>query len=126
MRILVLTFWSVVYPVVVVLAAPFWMFKMLRRDGWGSGLLERVGFYDRDVEFERTGGVYLHAVSVGEVLLALKLIGQWKSVKGEHFVLVPTTATGMAVAREKAPEGVRVIYAPLDFGFLANRYSPFL
>ena len=32
------------------------MLKMLRRDGWGSGLLERIGIYWREVEFERTGG----------------------------------------------------------------------
>lgn len=121
MRVLVLSVWNLVYPVVALLAAPFWLLKMLRRDGWGSGLLERLGIYDRDPEYEKTSGVYIHAVSVGEVLLALKLIGEWRKRKGVHFVLVPTTATGMAVAREKAPEGVRVIYAPLDFGFLIRR-----
>lgn len=113
--------WNLVYPVVVVLAAPFWMLKMFRRDGWGSGLLERIGLYRRDAEFERTGGVYIHAVSVGEVLMALKLIAKWRLQSDDHFVLVPTTATGMAVAREKAPDAVRVVYAPLDFGFLIRR-----
>lgn len=121
MRGVSLFFWNLIFPVVVVLAAPFWLLKMFRRDGWGSGLLERVGFYRRDAEFERTGGVYLHAVSVGEVLLALKLIAKWRQESPDHFVLVPTTATGMAVAREKAPREVRVIYAPLDFGFLIRR-----
>lgn len=113
--------WNLIYPVVVLLAAPFWVLKMLRRGGWGSGLLERVGFYDRDAEAERAGGVYIHAVSVGEVLLALKLIERWRLDGADHFILVPTTATGMAVAREKSPEGVRVVYAPLDFGFLIRR-----
>ncbi|YCM46136.1 glycosyltransferase N-terminal domain-containing protein [Verrucomicrobiaceae bacterium 227] len=121
MRTLVLILWSVLYPLVVVLAAPFWILKMLRRDGWGSGLLERIGIYDRDPEFERAGGVYIHAVSVGETLLALKLIERWREVTKDHFVLVPTTATGMAVAREKAPKDVRVVYAPLDFAFLIRR-----
>ena len=114
MRSLVLIIWSVLYPLVVLLGAPFWVLKMLRRDGWGSGLLERMGIYDRAAEFERSGGVYLHAVSVGETLLALKLIELWREATDDHFVLVPTTATGMAVAREKAPEGVRVVYAPPD------------
>jgi 3-deoxy-D-manno-octulosonic-acid transferase len=121
MRTIVLIFWSVLYPLVVLLVAPFWILKMLRRDGWGSGLLERIGIYDRDAEFERLGGVYIHAVSVGEVLLALKLIERWREMTDDHFVLVPTTATGMAVAREKAPKDVRVLYAPLDFGFLIRR-----
>lgn len=121
MRILVLVFWNILYPLAVVFAAPFWMLKMFRRDGWGSGLLERIGLYDRAQEFERTGAVYIHAVSVGEVLLALKLITKWREKSGDHFVLVPTTATGLAVAQEKAPGFVRVIYAPLDFGFLIRR-----
>lgn len=117
----VLVIWGVVYPFLVFIAFPFWLLKMLRRDGWGSGLLERLGCYGRDAEFEKCGAVYVHAVSVGEVLLALKLITKWREVAQENFILVPTTATGMAVAREKAPEGVRVIYAPLDFGFLVRR-----
>lgn len=117
----VLLIWNICYPFVVILAAPFWMLKMFRRDGWGSGLLERVGIYGRDAEFEKSGAVYLHAVSVGEVLLALKLIARWKKETQDHFILVPTTATGMAVARERSPEGVRIIYAPLDFGFLIRR-----
>ena len=121
MRTLVIFFWRIFSPLVALAAAPFWMLKMLRRDGWGSGLLERIGIYRREVEFERIGAVYIHAVSVGEVLLALKVITEWRKETSDHFVLVPTTATGMAVAREKAPEDVRVIYAPLDFGFLIRR-----
>ncbi len=121
MRRLVLFLWCLFYPVVAIFAAPFWLLKMIRRDGWGSGLLERIGLYDQDAEFERTGGVYIHAVSVGEVLLALKLIARWRGETDDHFVLVPTTATGMAVARERAPKGVRVVYAPLDLGFLVRR-----
>ena len=42
-------FWRVLYPLVALAAAPFWMLKMLRRDGWGSGLLERIGIYWREV-----------------------------------------------------------------------------
>ncbi len=121
MRSLILIFWNMIYPVVVILASPFWMMKMWRRGGWGSGMKERLGVYDREAEMEKCGGVYLHAVSVGEVLLALKLIEKWNAKIMEHFVLVPTTATGMAVAREKAPGNVRVVYAPLDIPFLIKR-----
>ncbi|MGJ8698255.1 MAG: 3-deoxy-D-manno-octulosonic acid transferase [Verrucomicrobiaceae bacterium] len=118
---LVRFFYNLVLPVVCLVAAPFWLVKMIRRGGWGTGLLERVGIYGRDAEFEKQGAVYVHAVSVGETLLALKLIEAWREVSEDHFILVPTTATGMAVAREKAPEGVRVIYAPVDFSFLIRR-----
>lgn len=110
-----------VLPLICLLAAPAWLRKMTRRGGWGSGLLERLTVYDRDPEFEKNGAVYVHAVSVGEVLLALKLIHAWHQETGDHFVLVPTTATGMQVAKENAPDFVRVIYAPIDFSFLVRR-----
>ena len=121
MRTLTLLFWNAIYPVVVTLALPFWLLKMWRRGGWGSGLLERLGRYNCKAEMEKRGGVYIHAVSVGEVLLALKFIKKWQMQTEEHFILVPTTATGMAVARENAGSEVRVIYAPLDFPFLIKR-----
>ncbi len=121
MRTLTLLFWNAIYPVVVTLALPFWLLKMWRRGGWGSGLLERLGRYNCKAEMEKRGGVYIHAVSVGEVLLALKFIKKWQMQTKEHFILVPTTATGMAVARENAGSEVRVIYAPLDFPFLIKR-----
>lgn len=118
---LVLIFYNLALPVLSLLAAPSWLLKMVRRGGWGSGLTERIGIYDRDPESEKQGAVYVHAVSVGEVLLALKLIEAWRAKTGDHFILVPTTATGMEVAREKAPDFVRVIYAPIDFSFLLRR-----
>ena len=117
-----LFFYQLILGVVCLLVAPFWWMKMVRRGGAGSGLLERIGVYGRDEVYEPTGVIYVHAVSVGEVLLALKLIEGWrKKDAGEEFVLVPTTATGMAIAKEKAGENVRVIYSPLDFSFLIRR-----
>lgn len=123
-----LIFYNLALPVICLLAAPSWLLKMVRRGGWGSGLAERIGIYNRDPESEKQGAVYVHAVSVGEVLLALKLIEAWRAQTGDHFILVPTTATGMEVAREKAPDFVRLIYAPIDFPFLLrrafSRFSP--
>ncbi|MGC6425632.1 MAG: 3-deoxy-D-manno-octulosonic acid transferase [Akkermansiaceae bacterium] len=113
--------YNLALPAISLLTAPAWLLKMIRRGGWGSGLLERLTIYDRDPEFEKGGAVYVHAVSVGEVLLALKLIKAWHEETGDHFVLVPTTATGMAVAKEKAPGFVRVIYAPVDLPLLVRR-----
>lgn len=121
--------YRLLFPLVCVVLAPFWLIKMIRRGGWGSGLIERIGVYDRPVETEDKNGVYIHAVSVGEVLLAIRLIKRWQELHpNEIFVLAPTTATGMAVARTSAPAEVRIIYAPLDFAFLIqrllDRFSP--
>jgi 3-deoxy-D-manno-octulosonic-acid transferase len=121
--------YNLLLPVFCVVAAPAWILRMARRGGLSRHLWERLGFYDRPAEIESGGGVYLHAVSVGEVMIALKLIAQWRQDDAEEqFVLAATTSTGFQVATEKAPEGVRVIYSPVDFPFLIRglfrRFKP--
>ena len=45
--------YQLVLPVVCLLVAPAWLLKMIRRGGWGSGLVERLGIYSREAEFEK-------------------------------------------------------------------------
>ena len=128
-RTLLLVLYNLLLPVVALLAAPGWIRKMAQRGGLSGRLWERLGIFGRDAEFERTGGVYMHAVSVGEVLIALKLIGRWRERDpDETFVLAATTSTGFSLAEEKAPEGVRVVYSPVDFPWLVagmfRRFEP--
>ncbi|GEM_PF-3818718 len=56
------------------LAAAGWIRKMCQRNGLGTGIKQRFGFYDQLAESANKGGIYIHAVSVGEVQIALKLI----------------------------------------------------
>lgn len=122
MRFLVLAIYNTVLPIFFVIAFPAWLLKMSKRGGIGTGLLERVGLFKSDAEFEKQGVIYVHAVSVGEVLIGIKLIKEWLiKHPGERMLLVPTTATGHAVAMEYAPAGVEVIYSPLDFSFILKR-----
>lgn len=119
---LVLTLYNLLLPLVFVLGFPAWLIKMLKRGGYGSGLLQRFGIYKEELDFEPVGSVYVHAVSVGEVMIALKLIKQWRTLHPKrHFLLAPTTATGHAVAKQHASSYVRVIYSPLDFIFITRR-----
>lgn len=110
-------------PLLFLAAFPGWIVKMLRRGGFGTALGERLALYGSDAEFEPCGAVHVHAVSVGESLLALKLIREWKAAEPERrFVLATGTATGHAVATGAALEGLRVTYAPLDFRWMVRRY----
>lgn len=119
---LVLLVYNLLLPVLAVLAAPGWICKMARREGLSARLWERLGFFAEDPEFEPCGGVYLHAVSVGEVLIALKLIERWRERHPEEtFVLAATTSTGFDLACAKAPPAVRVIYSVVDLPLLVAR-----
>ena len=119
----VLGLYRLLLPVFFLIMLPGWIVRMGRRGGFGSGLRERFSIYSRPEEEEPCGEVHVHSVSVGETLLALKLIRAWRAkVPGKRFVLATGTATGHAVAVEAALEGVRVTYAPVDFPICVNRY----
>ncbi len=120
---LALLIYRLLLPLLFLAAFPGWIVKMLRRGGFGTRLGERLALYRADLEYEPCGAVHVHAVSVGESLLAVKLIREWMKVEpGRRFVLATGTATGHAVARAAGVEGLRVTYAPLDFKWMVRRY----
>jgi 3-deoxy-D-manno-octulosonic-acid transferase len=118
-----LLIYRLLLPLLFLAAFPGWIVKMLRRGGFGTRLGERAAIYRTETEFEPHGAVHIHAVSVGEALLALKLIREWLLQEpGRRFVLATGTATGHAVATSAVIPSVRVTYAPLDFRFMVRRY----
>jgi 3-deoxy-D-manno-octulosonic-acid transferase len=128
-RSLVLFIYNLLLPVFFIVAFPAWLLKMWKRGGYGTGLMERFGSFSIDASEEPRDVIYIHAVSVGEVFIALKLIKQWLQAEPNlKVVLAATTSTGHAVARENALAGVRVIYSPLDFNMIVtevlSRFQP--
>ena len=56
--------------------------------------MERFGLYRVSYNREPKGVLYVHAVSVGEVVLALKFLRAWLRERGGSAVLATSTATG--------------------------------
>jgi len=120
---LVLALYRLLLPLYLFVAMPGWLVRMGQRGGFGSGLRERFTIYRPPLEDEPCGEVHLHSVSVGETMIAVKLLRAWQAREpGKRFVLAVGTATGHAVAVEAALPGVRVTYAPVDFRLCVNRY----
>jgi len=120
---LVLGLYRLLLPLLLLIAMPGWLIRMARRGGFGSGLRERFSIYTLPDEEEPCGQVHLHSVSVGETMIALKLLRAWQAREpGKRFVLAVGTATGHAVAMEAALPGVRVTYAPFDLQICVKRY----
>ncbi len=120
-RFLFLLLYNLFLPVFLILSLPGYLIKMKKRGGWGTGLLERFGIYRRPKETEPQGGLYVHAVSVGETMIALKFIREWAKTHSEAVVLATSTATGHEIARKAALPGVRPLYSPLDVPGLSGR-----
>jgi 3-deoxy-D-manno-octulosonic-acid transferase len=65
--------------------------------------------------------IWVHAVSVGEVIAALPYLKQLKKEFPEIKVVLSTiTYTGQRMANEKFPEADRIMYMPWDAGFILH------
>src|SRR3954467_4511419 len=118
-------FYSAALAVAFVLATPYWLFKMLRHGKYRAGLAERLGRVPERVRSAQPGDlcVWIHAVSVGEVLAISQLVEELKrsSQKKLRIVISTTTTTGQNLARERFGEE-NVFYFPLDLGFCIGPY----
>ncbi len=117
--------YNLLLPVYLLVALPGWWIKMRRRGGYGAHFGERFGFYARakrtHPKAERPPW-WIHAVSVGEVLVAVKLLQRVRARFPEQSLMLSTTSsTGYATACERVPEGIPVIYHPLDLPGIVGR-----
>ncbi len=71
--------------------------------------------FARRVHPAEPGGLWIHAVSVGEVEVARRLIDELdQDVSAGPIALTSTTATGLALARKNLADRVRVLPTPID------------
>ena len=117
--------YSVLMGLAAVLLTPYWLIQGIRHGKYLSNLKERLGLAFPALEklpAERPGAIWLHAVSVGEVLAGLTLAKRLKEEFPERPLVVSTTTiTGQALAKERMPFADAVIYFPLDWAFCARR-----
>lgn len=131
---------NLVYIFLLTVLSPILLDRALRtgkyRDGWGQKFLGRLpaGREDRgsraeDREPQRTKDegqrtsprLWLHAVSVGEVLQLEPVLKVLRERRPDvEVVVTTTTATGRDVARGKFPDDT-VCYFPLDFSWAVRR-----
>jgi 3-deoxy-D-manno-octulosonic-acid transferase len=118
--------YSFVLAVGMLLSLPFWLYQILRHGKYRSGLDERMGSVPARLATgagARPGRViWVHAVSLGEVLAVSGLVEEIRRAFPQHRVLVSTTTdTGQKLARKRFGEE-NVFYFPLDFAFSIRPY----
>jgi 3-deoxy-D-manno-octulosonic-acid transferase len=103
---------------------PGYFVKMIRRGGYREKFGQRLGIYDGElrVRLSTRESTWLHAVSVGEVNIALKLAHALRALEPDlRCVLTTTTTTGFALANKNALPWIEVIYTPLDYWPIMRR-----
>jgi 3-deoxy-D-manno-octulosonic-acid transferase len=115
-------FYSLLLACAALVSLPWWTIQMLRLGKYRSGLGERLGLVPARLNGVLSGTIWVHAVSVGEVLAVSQLIAELKQQHPNRQIFVSTTtATGQKLARQRFGEN-RVFFMPLDFGFAVRRY----
>jgi 3-deoxy-D-manno-octulosonic-acid transferase len=106
----------------LLLGSPWWLLQMARHGKYRAGLRERLGRVPERVARPAASArtVWLHAVSVGEVLAVSRLVEDLRRDFDAVYIST-TTLTGQKLARERFGEK-HVFYFPLDFAFAVRAY----
>ncbi len=104
---------------------PVFILKTRRAGNPWALLGQRLGILDRPWREKFLGKkvIWIHAVSVGEVMAAGPFLQQVCGRFQEyHFVLTTVTVTGQAMARKMEGKNVTVCYFPFDFTFAVRSF----
>jgi 3-deoxy-D-manno-octulosonic-acid transferase len=106
------------------LLVPFLLFAILSAQKYRSGFLQKLGFVSSSILLKLSGErpVWIHAVSVGEVMATIPLVQEMKrKYPNQKIVLSTVTVTGNYTAALRAKEADAVIYFPFDYPFIVKR-----
>ena len=125
-RLFVYLLYNLLLPIVLAVGFPSFILKGIRRGGLARNFRQRFGRFRPETlgRFEGKRPLWIHAVSVGEIFIALKVVEAIRAIRPEQdIVLSTTTTTGYSVAEEKSDERLTVIHNPVDLPWVARRVA---
>jgi 3-deoxy-D-manno-octulosonic-acid transferase len=109
--------YNILFGIGLLLSSPFYFLKMWRRGNWQTGFTQRFGRYDNKIKQSVTNRhvLWMHAVSVGEMNIAVQVIRALEPRMPNLKIMVSTTTTtGMGELQKKLPVHIGKIYYPID------------
>jgi len=123
---MILFFYNLALLAGLLLSLPWWLFRLATTQKYRQGLMHRLGRVPALESREGRPLIWIHAVSVGEVLAASRLIEELSQrLPAGRVVISTSTRTGQRLARERFGAD-RVFYFPLDFAFAVRAWLRFL
>lgn len=117
-------FYNLLFPLAFLFILPRYLVRMFRRGGFRRDFGQRFARYQDEVKTRLARGewIWIHAVSVGELLVALKIANELHRRHPEwQFVISSTTSTAHALALTKPQPWLLPIYTPVDFPSVVRR-----
>lgn len=115
----------IIYDLIFVLFSILYFPYLVVRGKWHSGFKMRFGALEPEVQtmLGQRERIWIHAVSVGEVLAVSDLVRKIKEVFPHYDIICSTvTKTGNQLAQEQLGSSCAVIYAPLDFSWIVRKF----
>jgi 3-deoxy-D-manno-octulosonic-acid transferase len=108
--------------IVFVMASPYFLYQALRHNKYVGSIAQRLGYLPVSFNLDGDESIWVHAVSVGEVLSARPLISELRAAYPKlRLFLSTTTLTGQQLARRSVPDVDAVFYFPFDWTITARR-----
>ncbi len=108
--------------VLVVLAAPVFLYRLIREAGFGERLKQSFGWLPSETvaKVANKNAIWLHAASVGEIVATSPMVKEIKKEMPDSVVVISVvTASGYDMAKRIIPEADGVIFFPLDLPWLS-------
>ncbi len=116
--------YNIILIVVTLLFLPIIIFKLVTVPKYRGGITQKLGRIRKGVSrvIRNARPIWVHAVSVGEVMAAHPLIRELKKkYPGRSLILSTVTVTGNYTARRRVPEADAVFYFPFDYPWTVRR-----
>jgi len=117
-----LLIYSLLFTLGVVLTAPYYLWRLRGRILSASDWRERLGCLPSDFQQSVRGAIWVHAVSVGETLAAVNLIGKLQQNYPDRRVFVShVTLAGREAGADRLPDVAGRFLLPLDWAWSMRR-----
>ena len=116
--------YNIILILLTVLLSPVILFKLITVPKYRGGISQKLGRVRKKVKrvIQGTRPIWVHAVSVGEVMAAHPLIRELKKkYPGRKLILSTVTVTGNYTARQRVPEADAVFFFPFDYPWIVRR-----
>jgi 3-deoxy-D-manno-octulosonic-acid transferase len=114
--------YSILSLIVFAVVSPWFLYQALRHKKYVGSLRQRLGYLPIALNVDREPSIWIHAVSVGEVLTVKALVSELRERYPRlRLYLSTTTIAGQQVARKQIQQVDGTFYFPFDWTLTLRR-----